>query len=148
MDVHIAKTLDDVVNFYNGPFFNNPRLPAAQFNFNQTQLNQLVAFMRGINVLQNIDVATRELREILKLRSVTGSEANTRLQTAFEDTQDGIRVLNQGGLYPTAVSQLTVALNRISQAQQSTDATQRRTLIQQAIGELDGARGTIATVTP
>ena len=146
---NLAKTLDDVVNFYNGPVFNNPQRPAAaQFKFTQQQLDQIVAFMRGINVLQNIDVATRELREILKLTSVTGSEANTRLQTAFEDTQDGIRVLNQGGLYPTAVSQLTVALNRISQAQQSTDATQRRTLIQQAIGELDGARGTIATVTP
>jgi len=137
------------VNFYNGPVFNNPQRPAAaQFKFTQQQLDQIVAFMRGINVLQNIDVAKRELQEILKLTSVTGSEANTRLQTAFEDAQDGIRVLNQGGLYPTAVSQLTVALNRISQAQQSTDATQRRTLIQQAIGELGGARGTIATVTP
>jgi len=147
--IDLAKTLDDVVNFYNGPVFNNAQRPAAaQFKFTQQQLDQIVAFMRGINVLQNIDVATRELREILKLTSVTGSEANTRLQTAFEDTQDGIRVLNQGGLYPTAVSQLTVALNRISQAQQSTDATQRQTLIQQAIGELDGARSTIATVTP
>jgi hypothetical protein len=145
---NLANTLDDVVNFYNGPFFNNPRAPSAQFTFNQTQLNQLVAFMRGVNVLQNIDVATRELREILKLGSVTGSEANTRLQSAFEDTQDAIDVLNQGGLFPSAVTHLTTARSRIAQAQQSGDGTQRRTLIQQAIAELGTARGIIATVAP
>jgi hypothetical protein len=150
---NLAETLDDVVDFYNGPVFNNPavRPVSAQFKFTQRELDQLVAFMRGINVLQNIDVATRELKEILKLGSVTGSEANTRLQSAFEDTQDGIDVLNQdppGRLFPTAVSQLTVARNRISLAQQTGNANQRKQLIQDAITELNGARTTVATVAP
>jgi cytochrome c peroxidase len=143
---NLAKTLDDVVNFYNGPVFNNPQRPAgAQFKFTQPQLDQLVAFMRAINVLQNIDVAARELQEILALTDVMGREANTRLQTAFEDTQDGIEVLNGGGLYPAAVPPLTRAQSRIAQAQQSTDAGQRRSLVQLAIAELSDARGIIAT---
>jgi hypothetical protein len=147
---NLAKTLKDVVNFYNGPVFNDPnnRPLSAQFRFTDAELDRLVDFMRGINVLQNIDVATRELQEILALPSTLGREADTRLQTAFEDTKDGIDVLNQGNLFPTAVTQLTTARSRIAQAQQSTDATQRRSLIQQAITELNGARGTIATVTP
>jgi hypothetical protein len=104
--------------------------------------------MQGINVLQNIDVAVRELREILKLRNNPKREIDTRLQTAFEDTQDAIRVHNQGNFVPSGVTQLTAALNRISQAQNSTDNNQRRSLVQQAITELQGARGTLATQTP
>ena len=56
--------------------------------------------MRALNMLQNIDVASRELKEILDNRSDPRAEQDTRLQTAFEDTQDGIDVLNQGGIFP------------------------------------------------
>lgn len=142
---NLATTLEDVVNFYNGPVFNDPnnRPLSAQFRFTDTELKQLVVFMRAINVLQNIDVATRELQEIRKLGNVTGRDANTRLQTAFEDTDDAIRVLNDGGLYPAAVDRLDVARARIAQAQTSTDADQRRMLVQQAIDELNAARSIV-----
>jgi hypothetical protein len=67
------------------------------------------------------------------------------LQTAFNDTQNGINVLNEGGIFPDAVTTLTEARNLISQAQQSDDSAQRRALIQQAITTLGEARGDVAT---
>jgi len=67
------------VDFYNGPAFNNPRAAAARFNFNLTQRDQLVDFMRGVNTLQNIDVARRELKEILANNGDPQAEQATRL---------------------------------------------------------------------
>src|SRR5438874_674768 len=58
---NLVNTLEDVVEFYDGPEFNNPRPLGARFNFDDTQDHQLAGFLRGINTLQNIDVATREL---------------------------------------------------------------------------------------
>lgn len=52
---NVVSTLEDVVNFYDGPEFNGPRQPAARFSFNQTQIDQIVDFMRGVNTLQNIN---------------------------------------------------------------------------------------------
>jgi hypothetical protein len=145
---NVVSTLEDVVRFYSGPEFNNPRAPAARFNFNQTQINQLAGFMRGINTLQNVSVARRELAEILAIRNNPRSEQDTRLQTAFEETQDAIDVLNERGLFPSAVSQLTSARNLIAQAQFTGDSSQRRALVQQAITALDAARDAVATIVP
>jgi hypothetical protein len=103
--------------------------------------------MRAINVLQNIDDARRELQEILANRGDPRQEQDTRLQSAFEDTQDGIDVLNEGGIFPAAVTRLTDARNRIAQAQFTNDPGQRRALIQQAIGTLGECRSLVATVS-
>ena len=140
-------TLRGVVDFYTGPEFNNPRPGSLRFNFNEAQQIQIADFMRAINTLQNIDVATRELREMLANRRDPKREQNTRLQSAFGDTQDGIDVLNQGGIFPDAVMRLTEARNLISQAQQSGNAGQRRSLVQQAITKLDEARALVATTS-
>jgi hypothetical protein len=90
-------------------------------------------------------VARRELQEILANAGNPQPEQNRRLQTAFDDTQDAIDVLNQGGIFPSAVAHLTVARNKIAQARQSGDSTLRRTLVQDAIDELAAARSTVAT---
>ena len=84
-----STTLEGAVDFYSGPEFNDPRAPAARFDFNVTQRNQIVDFLRGLNTLQNIDVARRELQEILANTGNPQSEQATRLQTAFDETQDG-----------------------------------------------------------
>jgi hypothetical protein len=144
---NLVDTLERVVGFYNGPEFNNPRAPAARFNFNPPQVDQLADFMRGINTLQNIDVASRELQELLASLSDPIEEQNKRLQTAFDDTQDAIDVLNEGGIFATAVSRLTEARNFIAQAQASGSGSQRRTLAQQAITKLGEARNIVATQT-
>jgi hypothetical protein len=131
-----------------GPEFNNPRAPATRFNFNQTQIGQLAGFMRGVNTLQNIDVARRELKEILDNRGDPRREQDTRLQTAFEETQDGIDVLKESSLFPSAVTHLISARNLILQAQFTGDSSHRRALVQQAIAKLDAAKGAVATIAP
>ncbi len=123
-------------------------IPGTRFNFNQTQRNQIADFMRGVNTLQNIDVARRELEEILANSSNPPREQDTRLQTAFEETQDGIEVLSEEGMFPAARTHLVSARNLIAQAQLSGDAAQRRTLVQQAIGKLGQARNAVATIAP
>jgi hypothetical protein len=139
--------LEDAVRFYIGPEFNKPR-PGTGFSFDDTQIDQLVAFLRGINTLQNIDVARRELAEILGMTGNPRKEQDTRLQTAFDETQDAIDVLTKGNLFSNAVTELSSAQNFIAQAQQSADPNQRRTLIQEAIEKLDVARSAVATITP
>jgi cytochrome c peroxidase len=143
---NVEVTLENAVRFYIGPEFNNPRAPAARFSFNDTQIDQISDFLRGINTLQNIDVARRELQEILANNSNPRREQDTRLQTAFEETQNSIDVLNEGGIFPSAVTHLTAARNLIAQAQLNNDANQRRTLVQQAITKLGEAKNAVATI--
>jgi cytochrome c peroxidase len=141
---NVVATLEDVLRFYSGPEFNTPRAPSARFSFNETQINQIADFLRALNTLQNIDMASTELVEILALQGNKEREIAVRLQTAFDETQDAIDVLGGEGLFPAAVARLTAARSRIAQAQQST-GNQRRTLVQQAITELRNARGLVAS---
>jgi hypothetical protein len=144
---NVETTLEAAVDFYSGPEFNNPsRAPAARFNFNVTQRNQIVAFLRGLNTLQNIDMARGELQEILANTGNPQAEQATRLQTASDETQDGIEVLTASGLFPAANALLIEAKNLISQAQATADASARRLLIQQADAKLNQAKDAIATI--
>lgn len=141
---NIAATLEDVMAFYAGPVFNGPRAPSARFAFNAAQIAQVTDFMRALNALQNIQVARRELQEILGLNGNPQNEIQTRLETAAFDTGDAIAVLNQGSIYPTVVPGLTSALQNIAQAQQTNNPSQRNTLIQNAITQLSAANIAIA----
>jgi len=77
--------------------------------------------------------------------ALAATPPNQNLQTAFDETQDAIDVLGDGGLFPFAVTRLTTARSRIAHAQHTNDRNRRRTLVQQAITELAGARTNIAT---
>ncbi len=145
---NITNTLEGVVAFYSGPQFNNPRAPAARFAFTRAQVSQLTNFMRALNTLQNINVAALQLDEITQISGNPEQEMQTRFQTAFTDVRDGINVLNQTSLYPTAVNQLIAARNFISQAQQPNTGNARRFLASQAINQLNLARATIASIAP
>ena len=143
----ITKALEDGVRFYNGPEFNNART-TGRFAFTETELDQIVAFLQGLNTIQNIDMARRELKELFEKQGNPRREQDTRLQTAFDETQDGIDVLTDSGLYPTAKTRLIEARNLISQAQVTEPPSQRKPLIQQAIAKLDAAKVAVATITP
>ena len=145
---NLESTLEDAVRFYTSDAFNDPRAPAAQFDFNETEIGQIADFLRGVNTLQNVNVARSELEEIRANRNNPRREQDTRLQTAFEETQDAINVLNGAGIFPIAVTPLTSARNLIAQAQLTNDSGQRRALIQQAIGQLGEARDAVATIAP
>ena len=145
---NVEGTLADAVRFYTGPEFNTPRAPAARFRFNDVEIDQIADFLRGLNTIQNIEVARQELAEILANQGNPRREQDTRLQTAFDETQDGIDVLSEGNLYPAARDHLTAAQNFISQAQVTEPPSQRRPLMQQAIAKLDAATSEIATISP
>ena len=107
----------DAVRFYTGPEFNNPRAPAARFSFNDR---------RSIRSPTSCAVSTRSRTsrspgrsstEILANQRDPRSEQNRRLQTAFDETQDGIDVLTAGNLLPGGRDHLIAARNFISQAQ-------------------------------
>jgi hypothetical protein len=55
-------------------------------------------------------------------------------------------VLNEGGIFPSAQPALNDARNLIAQALNTSNSSQRRALIQQAITKLGQARNIIATV--
>ena len=142
---NVVQTLKDAVAFYSGAEF--LALPPAvpKFDFTDDE-NELIAdFLRGINTLQNIDVAKRELQEILDNKNDPLGEQDKRLQTAFEETQDAIDVLTGQDIFQLALPDLNTARARISQAQLNTNPTQRRALVQQAISSLCAARDLVGT---
>ena len=100
---NVKTTLEEAVQFYSDDEFNASRALTAQFDFTQAQNDQIADFLRALNTLQNIDVARRELKEILdNRRDNPRAETDKRLQTAFEETQDAIEVLTAGGIFPSA----------------------------------------------
>jgi hypothetical protein len=145
---NIVETLEEVVEFYSSPLFNDARDPSTRMNFNAVQTRQVANFMRGLNVLSDIDVARRELAEILAIRSDPRQEQDTRLRTALEGIGDAIGVLKQGAIFPAAVTHLTSARTLVTQALRATTASQRRLYTGQAIVQLTQARNAVATVAP
>ena len=146
---NVVNTLEEVVQFYTGPAFNGPAVPAsARFEFTQAQVEQIADFMRALNVLQDIDVARRELVEIIANRSDPRSEQDTRLRTSYEETGDAIDVLKQGDIFPAGVTQLVAARTHVVQAQRAATALQRRAQIGLAIGRLVQAKAEVATIAP
>ena len=145
---NVELTLKDAVAFYSGAEFLALPPAAAKFNFTDAQNGQIADFLRGVNTLQNIDVARRELQEILDNQNNPRTEQDKRLQTAFEETQDAIDVLtapDADGIFASAVPHLNTAQQRISQAQLNTDPAQRRALVQQAIDSLVAARDQVGS---
>ena len=139
---NVEVTLKDAVAFYSGAEF-NAGAGTAGFNFTDAQNEQIADFLRGINTLQNIDVAVRELQEILANNNNPRNEQDKRLQTAFEETQDAIDVLTGQDIFQLALPDLNTARARISQALLNTNPSQRRQLVQQAINSLNAARGQV-----
>jgi hypothetical protein len=149
---NVVDTLEGVVRFY-GDDFNDVQLTGAtRFSFNETQIKQLANFMRAVNTLQNIDVASRELEEVLAIQGNPRGEQDTRLQLAFGDTQDAIDVLtdalNPGGLFPASIPHLIAARDDLVQALRTPGSGLRRGRIKQAIRNLTAARGAVATILP
>lgn len=145
---NIVDTLEGVVEFYAGPEFNNPRGPGGRFAFTPSQVTDLANFMRGINTLQNIDIASRELSEILAMSGASDPQVQARLMSALLDSGDAVNVLNEGSLFPAAVTQLNSAQQSITQAQQTSNPNVRNTLISQAITALANAKNQVASIAP
>lgn len=119
------ETIEGAVAFYNGDAFNNS--PSGQLlasfdpngvgiRLDATQVVEVAAFLRVINVLENIRESIAQLETSLEKHS-----ENTRefLERALGETKDSIMVLKGGGLHPEAVAHLTKAKRLTKKAARS-----------------------------
>ena len=131
------STIEGAVGFYDGEAFNNS--PAGKavggIELDGTQIVAIAAFLRVINILENI----RESIEFLeKSTKHTRTEANQLLGRALSETTDSIGVLVAGGLHPQAVAHLQEAKKLTRRAARSWFFRVR--LTEEAIREQQKAR--------
>lgn len=120
-------TLEEAVNFYNSRAFNDS--PAGRalagndsgaigIRLEATQVEAVAAFLRVINVLENIrsasDLVTRAL-------DPADQRARLRVGLAIDDIDDAVSVLEEGGLHPDAVVPLLQARGLVKAAMTAPD---------------------------
>lgn len=136
------ETIEGAVAFYNGDAFNNS--PAGQLlrqatgsgiNLDGTQVVEVAAFLRVINVLDNIRESIAQLESSLEKRS---NQVKERLERAVAETKDSIMVLKGGGLHPDAVAHLKEAKKLTKRAARSVFFRRKHT--KNAIREQEKAR--------
>lgn len=141
-----VETLEGAVAFYDGESFNNS--PAGQLiitatgsgiELDATQIVAISAFLRVLNVLENIREAVGQLELITMNRFLGGRTAEAVLLQAVHETRDAEAVLVGGGLHPQAVHLLRRAERLIHQAAKKKGSS-RRDLAERAIQQLAAAR--------
>lgn len=91
-----AETLEDAIRFYSSAAFANSNGAGRDFVFGPTDVNDLSAFLRAINALEN---ARSAIAHIDKAMAVSGKKIDVEpLQLALADSKDGIKVLTTGPL--------------------------------------------------
>ena len=129
-----ADTLEDVVDFYRSAVFSRSISGANNaFVINNTQRNQLAAFMRAMNVLENIRDATASIDSLPAAQVLARPRI---INDAQQQVRDAIRVLGEGNIQPYR----TTALPALQQA--SLKLLARQTAAARA--DLEVARGLIA----
>jgi len=145
-----VATLEAAVGFYDGDSFNES--PAGQFleqrfggpiELDATQIQEIAAFLRTINALENIREATALLIEARDAREARAAEA--LLQTRAE-IQDAIDVLTEASLSSDAVFHLREA-RRLSASPRRYDQAWHES-VSNAIAALERARVRILAPAP
>jgi hypothetical protein len=133
-----AKTIEDAVRFYNTPVFSGD----DPFQLDDAQVNQVAAFLRALNALENIR-NSNALAEEAQRQPPPGAQGTVAL--AIADTRDAIEVLSGGplDLYPDAVELLDEALELELDARETVPPPFRNPLLQQAQALKDDARAII-----
>jgi hypothetical protein len=140
-------TIEGAVAFYDGEAFNNS--PAGRFlasidpegkgiELDGTQIVAVAAFLRVINVLENIRLSIEALTQSEAFGSFKRERAKPLLRRAANETDDSIAVLAAGGLHPEAVAHLRAARRLIERAEGS--LFNRRGLTREAIQAQEKAR--------
>ena len=141
-------TIEGAVAFYNSNAFNDSPsgLLLAGFDpggvgihLETPQVEAVAAFLRVINVLENIRVSI-ELLENAEQGVGHGSARQEFLERAVAEIEDGITVLVGGGLHPVAVAHLKEAKRRTEKA------FGRDSLIPRAIDALKEAKSSIVEI--
>jgi hypothetical protein len=143
-----VQTIEAAVAFYDGNSFNESpagklldSLTGGPVEIDATQIAAVAAFLRVINVLENI----RESKEFLNSfsqRKFSGNEVFANLlQRAADETNDASDVLFSGDLHPAAIAHLKKALIYIGKAKKK--KSEREINIESALQELELARNEI-----
>lgn len=140
-----VETIEGAVAFYNGDAFNNS--PAGQLiqqatgsgiNLDATQTIAVAAFLRVINVLENIRQSTDLLAPAADGRYLAPVNTRQALKQAAAEIEDGIQVLEAGGLHPSSVAFLREALQFTRKAFRSIFFKHR--YVKKALEQLENAR--------
>lgn len=141
-----VNSLEGAIAFYNGDAFNNS--PAGQLvrgatgsgiNLDATQVEAIAAFLRVINVLENIRQSSVYLREYADRDFLGNVEYRHLLEQALQENLDAIMVLEQGRLHPEAIRLLKQASEIIQQAQRFKNYDKKREEARNAIEKLEMA---------
>jgi hypothetical protein len=145
------STIEGAVEFYNSASFNNS--PIAQnikfldpsgvgIHLEATEVEAVAAFLRVINVLENIRSSV-DLDSRAKAAS-SFSQAQELLKLSLAELDDAIEVLDGGHLHPEAQKKLRQAAAIDAAALATPSPIQRNQLITQAIALKNSARSDIA----
>lgn len=143
----VANTIEQAIAFYDSPAFNNsPSGLIAPINLDATQINNIGRFLRGVNAIFNIQMASKRA---LGARDLGNMFLNLHLSTqqtlltlAREELDDAIAVLSgaQGGsLNPTQLTLLQQARTFLNTAITQTNVGLRQQAITNAFNKLDQA---------
>jgi len=150
---NLCSTIECAVEFYNSEAFNNS--PSGQIlqggiNLTQTQSDQIAAFLRVLNALENIRSADEKL--LSALHGVGTPEVNKLLRLGMVDIADADRVLKQvplslnplgDGLHPAAQARLAEALGYCETARLTKSKVARNAEIKAALSALGQAKAEI-----
>ncbi len=146
-----VETIEGAVAFYDGDSFNGS--PAGKFldsltggpiEIDATQIVAVAAFLRVINVLENIRESEGLLQSFLK-RTFSGNEIFVNLlQRAGDEINDATQVLLCGGLHPPAIDHLKKALTFLDKARKKRSVQKVNT--EYALQELVLARNEIISI--
>lgn len=146
---HSVNTLEEAIAFYNSKAFNESggakenEIPRP-INLDSGQIVAIAAFLRDLNVLENI----RSSNKLdARAKTLSGKNAAETVRLAMADTQDTLEVFAQSNynLHPDARNLLVEALSLEKKALQAS-GTERGRLLDKAIRKKSAARDSIAQI--
>ncbi len=144
------KTIEEAVKFYSTAAFNNS--PGAdlvgQINLSNAQSNQVAAFLRVINALENIRTVIEMLEtgiEALEDRK-SGVSLRRILIRAQADADDARDVLKAKSLNRKAVKEIQKAIGDIRAAKRTRKSSKKINKMENAIARLEVAREQICPI--
>lgn len=127
-------TLEEAVAFYSSDAFNNsPAGQAGRITLTTDQVNDIAAFLRVLNAVENI----RQAEAMLTSLPTREERLRDTLRLAIEETQDAMEVLSAVELHADAVADLDTAKQALA------SAYDYRNNVERALAALRQARGRI-----
>lgn len=143
-----VETIEGAVAFYNGDAFTES--PAGQLlvgatgsgiNLDATQVVAVAAFLRVINVLENLRSSMDLLNQAVQTSNLSNRRIDILINRARHENEDAIEVLSGGGLHPKAAILLQTSSQLIRQAQSATKTGLRNRYVREALsGQADALK--------